>query len=104
MVEDKNISHWLENDGRQWVLYREQDAKSKDGVPSRSTTIVGYFPRLHQALGKLYEATVIEAVAKIDPDTMLEAVERAEKLFQAMPDMAATLLPDRTTVVEEAHG
>ena len=50
----------LENDSFQWILYVERDAKKKDGTPCRVSARLGFFPKFHQAVGRMYKEMVRE--------------------------------------------
>lgn len=71
------------HDGLQWVLYREADAEKRgeDRKPTgefeRKESVVGYFPKFHQAVGRMYEGMVADELVDFSGDELVSAVQKA---------------------------
>lgn len=73
----------LEKNSLQWILYVERDAKKKDGTPCRVSARLGFFPKFHQAVGRMYEEMVREQIAAPVED-LAAAVRKAEEIYKAI--------------------
>lgn len=73
----------LGKDSFQWILYVEKDAKKKDGTPCRVSARIGFFPKFHQAVGRMYEEMVREQIAAPVED-LAAAVRKAEEIYKAI--------------------
>lgn len=73
--------YWIEHDGMQWQLFVEKDATDKEGAINRRTSGLGWFPKFHQAIGKMYEMLCAGwTEGTITCSEILEAVKKAEQI------------------------
>ena len=73
----------LGKDSFQWILYVEKDAKKKDGTPCRADTLLGFYPRFHQTVGRMYEEMVREQITA-SVEGLAAAVRKAEEIYKAI--------------------
>lgn len=78
-----------ESDGLQWILYREADSeKKKDGKATgemqRMEKVVGYFPKFHQCIARMYECMLRDKVGSFDEAGIAAAVRTATEIFEGL--------------------
>lgn len=78
---DMKPKYFCIRDDRQWILRVEKDAEDKvTKQTKRVQSVIGYFPKFHQAVQRMYEHMVADEVGVLED--IPAAVEKAKEVYE----------------------